>query len=429
MAEPDGGAAPAPGAHIAVALLFLIGLVNYIDRSAMSVLQVPLKAELRLSDEQMGLLMGFAFFIPYTALSIPMARLADRGNRKLILIAALLLWSAMTCAVGVAGSFLVLLLLRAGVAIGEACCLPTSYSLIADYYPKRYHGTAIAMLGATFPLGSMMGLVLGGQLEFALGWRGAFLAIGVLGICLAPLLMVAMKEPVRKRGEDGAAPRSPKLVEALGGMWRRKAFRFCILGLGTQSIASISLLTWAVPFYTRSFDLDLAQASLLVGFGMSLAGAAGTLGGGLVGDRIAKHHPGRLMLMCALAAILATPVALLQLLTGNLTVSIGVALVSSVFVSAYLAPCNAYIQRLAAPGTRALSAAAGVTVAAVIGGGLAPWGVGRLSDHLGAVTGSAATGLRYAVAFSILSCVLAAVCFWLSSRALENADKPSGRMA
>jgi len=411
-----------PGAHLALGLLFAIGLVNYIDRVAMSVLQVPVKAELLLTDEQIGLLMGFAFFIPYTALSIPMARLADRSNRKAILIFALIIWSGMTFAVGLAGSFIFLLFLRVGVALGEACCLPTSYSLIADYYPKQKHGRAIAILGSTFPLGSMIGLVLSGHLGVELGWRGAFFAIGAVGLCLVPILMIGLKEPARTT--DGAGQvATPKLVGALCDIWRRKAFRYCILGLGMQSIVSISILTWAAPFYSRSFDLDLGQVAMLVGFVMAGAGAVGTLGGGVLGDKIARHRPSRLMLFPAFAAIIATPVAMLQFLTGNLVVSIVAALVSSVFANIYLAPCNALIQRLALPGTRALSAAVGVTAAAILGGGLGPWGVGKLSDYLSGVTGSPADGLSYAIAIFMLAGVLSAYFFWLSAR---HMDRDSG---
>jgi len=418
----ETGAASVPRAHTALGLLFVIGLVNYIDRVAMSVLQVPVKADLHLSDEQIGLLMGFAFFIPYTMLSIPMARLADRSNRKVILIFALIVWSAMTFAVGLAGSFLILLFLRVGVALGEACCLPTSYSLIADYYPKEKHGRAIAILGATFPLGSMIGLVLSGHLGEELGWRGAFFAIGALGICLVPILMIGLKEPARATAVPGQSA-TPPVKNALRDIWQRKAYRFCILGLGMQSIVSISLLTWAAPFYSRSFNLDLGQVAMLVGFVMAGAGALGTLGGGFLGDKLARHRRSRLMLIPAIAAILATPFAILQFLTGNLALSIGAALVSSILANAYLAPCNALIQRLALPGTRALAAAVGVTSAAVFGGGLGPWGTGKLSDHLSGVVETPADGLRYAIIATLLAGILSALFFWLSARHLDREDK------
>ena len=190
-----------------------------------------------------------------------------------------------------------------------------------------------------------------------------------------------------------------------------------------QSIVSISILTWAAPFYSRSFDLDLGQVAMLVGFVMAGAGAVGTLGGGVLGDKIARHRPSRLMLFPAFAAIIATPVAMLQFLTGNLVVSIVAALVSSVFANIYLAPCNALIQRLALPGTRALSAAVGVTAAAILGGGLGPWGVGKLSDYLSGVTGSPADGLSYAIAIFMLAGVLSAYFFLLSAR---HMDRDSG---
>jgi predicted MFS family arabinose efflux permease len=411
--------------HLALGLLFAIGLVNYIDRVAMSVLQVPVKTELQLSDEQIGLLMGFAFFVPYTLLSIPMARLADRGNRKLVIVLALALWSAMTFFVGLANSFAMLLFLRVGVALGEACCLPTSYSMIANIFPKEKLGRAIAIFGTTFPIGSMIGLVASGQLDAQLGWRQSFFAIGALGLVLVPVVMIGLKEPVRESANQATAPKV-KLTEAMLDIWRRKAFRYCILGLGMQSIVSIALLTWAAPFYSRSFNLDLGTVSLLVGFVMAGAGAIGTLGGGLLGDRLARRRPRRLMFLPAVAALVATPFALLQLLTGNLAVSVTAALVCSLLANAYLAPCNALIQRLARHGTQALAAAVGVTGAAILGGGLGPWGAGRLSDNLAELTGSPADGLRYAVAAFMLAGLPAAYFFWLSMRHLEREETSGG---
>src|SRR5690606_511681 len=133
----------------------------------------------------------------------------------------------------------------------------------------------------------------------------------------------------------------------------------------------------------------------------------------------ARNRTSRLMHFPAIASIIATPVAMLQFLTDNLGISIGAALVSSILANIYLAPCNALIQRLTLSGTRALSAAVGVTAAAILGGGLGPWGAGKLSDYLSGVTGSSADGLRYAIAIFLLAGLLSAYFFWLSARHLD----------
>jgi MFS family permease len=235
------------------------------------------------------------------------------------------------------------------------------------------------------------------------------------------VVLIGLKEPVREAANQARSIKV-KLSDALAEFWRRKAFRYCILGLGMQSIVSIALLTWAAPFYSRSFDLDLGTVSLLVGFVMAGAGAIGTLGGGLLGDRLARRRPSKLMFLPAVAAVIATPLALLQLLTGNLAVSVTAALVCSLLANVYLAPCNALIQRLARRGTQALAAAVGVTAAAILGGGLGPWGAGRLSDYLAGLTGSPADGLRYSVAAFMLAGLPAAYFFWLSMRHLESEE-------
>lgn len=411
----------------ALGLLFLIGLVNYIDRVAMSVLQVPIKLEFGLTDQQIGLLIGFAFFVPYIVLSIPLARMADRGGRKIILLAALLVWSGMTALSGAAGSFALLVVLRLGVAMGEACCLPVSYSLIADYFPKRGHGRAIAYFGVAFPIGSMLGFLGSGWLAEHLGWRNAFYIIGSIGLILAPLVAVFFREPARTAvPAKGPQPQAAKFLPTLIGFWQDRAFRYCILGLGAQSIVAISILTWSTAFYVRVFGMELADAALLVGLVLAGAGAIGTLTSGLVCDWLAKSDQRWLMRVPALAAVAALPLTLLQFLSGSLHVSIGAGVFAAVFANFYLAPTNVVIQRLAKPDTRAVAAAVGITVAAVIGGALGPWGTGVLSDALAASSGSLGQGLRAALGISMLPGVAAAALYAMAARHLPaTAPEPT----
>src|SRR3954449_5138148 len=185
----------------ALAILFVLALSNYIDRTILSIMQVALKRDLHLSDTQLGTLTGLSFAIFYTTLALPIARLADRVARKYVLAGALTVWTLMTAASSLAGGYLSLLACRVGVAAGEAGCVPATHSLISDYFPRHRRATAMAIWGLALPLGGMLGFAFGGKLTAALGWRETFFVIGLSGLALAPVMLVFLKEPQRGRFE------------------------------------------------------------------------------------------------------------------------------------------------------------------------------------------------------------------------------------
>ena len=165
-------------------LLLLTGVYtfNFIDRQILVILQEPIKAELGLSDTQLGLLTGFAFAILYVTLGIPVARWADKGSRKLIIAISLALWSGMTALSGLAQNYLQLFLARVGVGIGEAGCSPPSHALVSDYYPPEKRASALAVYSTGIYLGIFVGFIVGGYIAKEFGWRVAFYAVGIPGI-------------------------------------------------------------------------------------------------------------------------------------------------------------------------------------------------------------------------------------------------------
>src|SRR4051794_28595059 len=165
----------------ALAILFVLALSNYLDRTILSIMQVALKRDLHLSDTQLGTLTGLSFAIFYTTLALPIARLADRAVRKYVLTAALAIWTLMTAASGFATGYLPLLACRIGVAVGEAGCVPSTHSMITDFFPRHRRALAMAVWGLALPLGSMLGFAFGGKLTAALGWRETFMIVGLSG--------------------------------------------------------------------------------------------------------------------------------------------------------------------------------------------------------------------------------------------------------
>ena len=129
----------------ALSVLVVVYTFNFIDRQILSILLEPIKQDLGLSDTALGMLTGFAFALFYATLGIPIARLADRGNRRNLIAIALTVWSAMTAVSGLAQNFWHLLIARIGVGVGEAGCSPPAHSMIADYFPSENRATALGI--------------------------------------------------------------------------------------------------------------------------------------------------------------------------------------------------------------------------------------------------------------------------------------------
>ena len=418
-------AAPSGGYKwYALGVLMLVALFNYIDRQALSILQVPIKQELGLSDTQLGALTGLAFAFLYSTLAIPIARLADRKSRKRVLCGALVVWSLMTAGCGLATGFLMLAVMRMGVAVGEAGAVPATHAMLADFFPREQRATAIAIWTLAIPFGTMLGFAAGGWLSEAMGWRQAFLVLGGIGVALAPFVFFALREP--QRGATDLQPTAaevPPLREAVLTLWRLRAFRYSACAGGLMSYALYATLNWNAPFYSRVFGLPLGQ---LAGYLALLAGIGGGLGiylGGVMADRLGKRDARWYLGVPACAAFAAAPCILLQYFAGDSRLSLGFGFMTALLVNSYMPPVVATSQTLVPAGLRAFTSATLVLIVNLIGLGLGPLVTGMLSDWLAPQLGNEA--LRYAIASSSLAALLAA---WLFQRAAVHlpAELPTG---
>src|ERR1700722_18970218 len=199
---------------VALGVLFVVALFNYIDRSILSIMQVALKRDLHQTDTELGALTGLAFAIFYTTGALPIAWLADRLARKYVLTAALAVWTLMTAAGAGASGFVTLMACRIGVAVGEAGCVPTTHSMISDFFPRHRRALAMAFWGLSLPLGSMLGVFLGGQLNAAFGWRQNILIIDVGVFLIAPIILLVLKEPMRDRFDGGPTPGGSQMARS-----------------------------------------------------------------------------------------------------------------------------------------------------------------------------------------------------------------------
>jgi len=402
--------------RLALFALFLVSAFNYVDRTILSILQIPIKTELKLSDGQLGALTGLAFALFYATLSLPIARLADRYNRRWIIVISLALWSAMTAMCGMAMGFASLLFLRIGVAIGEAGSVPASVSLIADYYPPLRRATALSTWGLALPAGLMAGYAATGWLAGAVGWRLAFAIVGGTGLLLAPCVLAMLAEPGRGRYDPPtpAAATTVPIGTALMLLWRTQAFRYVVIAGMLHGFSQYSMMTWNAPFFVRSHGLSLGQVSSLMALLSGVAGAVGMYASGWIADRLALRDARWRVWIMAIAVGLTLPCALIQYLVPSVTVSIIAATFAAALMIAYYGPILATTQSAVSPTMRAFSNAVLLLVFNLFGLGLGPWTTGLLSDVLTAWLGHDA--LRYALSIALLPSGLAALLFLYAAR-------------
>src|SRR6187402_1349487 len=290
-----------------IALLTLLYVLNFIDRQLVGILGQPMKTELGLSDRQLGLLSGVAFALFYTTLGLPVARIAERKSRVGVIAASLALWSVMTALCGLARNVPELILARLGVGVGEAGYAPTAQSLIADLVPAERRATALSLFSLGIPAGMMIGAIAGGWLAQSLGWRMAFVWLGLPGVLLAIVLVFARREPPRAAG----TVEHPSLAAVALQLWRAPGFAHMAAGASIASFAGYGLTSFAVPLLMRSYGLPLREAATGFGLVAGVAIAIGIGSGGWLADGQKRDGgAGRVAAAGALIAALLFPIAL-----------------------------------------------------------------------------------------------------------------------
>ena len=382
----------------AMALLLAIYTSNFVDRQVLSVLQQPIKEELKLTDGQLGLLQGFAFAIFYSILGIPIARLAERRSRKTIIAVSVLVWSGMTALCGMAGSFGALFLFRVGVGVGEAGASPPAHSMIADYYPPQKRATALSIYSLGIPLGSLLGAVLGGLVAQRYGWRPAFFVVGAPGVLLAILSQFTLREPPRGHSEapasqtgdpagdalQDAASAAPSFGAVVRRLGSKPAFLHIAAGAALASFAGYGINAFAAPYYIRTFGLTLAQVGVVFGIVAGLGAGVGVLAGGLISDRAGRGDRRWYAWAPAIGTAVGAPLYMVAFLLPSWQASVAVLFVTGAFVYTYLGPSFGVMHNMVSPRMRATATALLFLIINLIGLGLGPTVVGLLSDAFAA---------------------------------------------
>jgi len=392
-------------------ILMVILAFNYVDRLALAVVLQDIKAELSVSDTQLGLLSGIAFALFYSLMGLPIARWADRGNRVVIITVTTLLWSVAVVLCGMATTFLQLLLIRVGVAVGEAGCIPPAHSLIADTFTREERPRAVARYMQGGPLSVVLGYCLAGWLSQFYGWRATFIVLGFPGLVLAALAWFTLTEPrsaklkvdsdaeVAALSPASATPTSlqvhPRLREVCATLWANKSFRHLLFCVSIVYFFTQGIGQWQPAFFMRSYGIGPGELGTWFTVIWGLGGVVGTYLGGEWAWRYASQNEQLQLKVMGVAYAVFGMISVGVYLSPNRYVALGLLGLASVGVNSTSGPLFATIQTLVPDRMRALSVALIYLFANLIGMGLGPLAAGALSDAFRPWAGD--ESLRYAL--------------------------------
>jgi MFS family permease len=414
----------------ALSLIFLVAVFNVCDRTIMSVLVPEIRAELGLTDRDLGILMGPAFAVVHVLAGLPIARLADRASRRTIIAAGLFAWSLLTMAQGLARSFPQLLAARMGVGIGEAAGSPPSHSLLADYAPPEKRARALAVLQIGALCGAGLGMAFGGWVNEIWGWRAAFVAVGVPGIALAAVVFLTLREPPRGVSDGLAAragepaPARENAFRAALHLLRTPSYAWMLAGVCAAGIVGIGRTAWEPTFLREVYGMGSAQAGLTYFLINPLPSAAGTLAGAWLVDSLARRDVRWYFWTPALANSITVPLSLAFLLwpethtLAGLPVAFAFSVAMSIVAAGAMPAILAMGQSLAPPRMRAFSAALWSMLFTFVGMGLGPFFVGDLTERLRPE--HAEQAVRYALAIVSGVPLLATVLFAVAARTVRQ---------
>ena len=405
--------------NYALGVLVVVYTFNFIDRQILSILLEPIKQDLGLSDSALGMLTGFAFALFYATLGIPIARFADRSNRRNLIAWALAIWSAMTAVSGLAQNFWHLLLARIGVGVGEAGCSPPAHSMLADYFPTENRATALGIYSLGIPFGILFGFIAGGWLNEFFGWRVAFFIVGVPGLLLAILVRFTLREPPRGMAEGRVADEEqPTIMETFRFLWSKRSFRHMAVGGGLTAFVGYGVITWVPSFLIRSYGMSTGDVGTYLGLILGIPGGIGIALGGYLADRYGARDTRWYLWIVSVALIASTPLFFGVYLSSTAFASLMFLILPILLGNFYQATTFSQTQGLVSLRMRSVAAAVLLFILNMIGLGAGPQAVGILSDILQPSYGD--ESLRYALLTLSTVHIWAAYHYYQAGKSLKD---------
>ena len=418
----------------ALGLLLVIYIFNFLDRQVVNILAEPIKQDLNLKDWQLGMMSGFAFAVFYTVLGVPIARLAETRNRGLIIASALAAWSGFTVMCGQAQNFLQLCLFRIGVGVGEAGCTPPAHSLISDYVPKEKRASALAFYSMGVPLGSLLGMAMGGVIADAYGWRIAFLVAGAPGLLLAVLAAFTLRETRSRLAADVAAAKAdqPSFGDSMRLLAGKRTFWLLAFAAALKSFISYGHAPFTASFFLRNHGEEVAGLAggfglqsvgflgLAIGLISGICGALSSITGGWIADKVGAKDVRNILIAPALAVIFSVPAFIAAMLADSAVLALALLMIPYLLNYFWYGPVYSTAQSIVPANMRATSAAVLLFIVNLIGLGLGPLLVGVLSDIFAEGVGlGVAEGVRWSLITVSLFGLLSGVLFWMARKSIK----------
>ncbi len=382
----------------ALVVLTIVYIFNFLDRQVLNILAEDIKLELKISDGQFGLLAGTAFAFLYTFLGIPIARLAERKNRSFIIAGALAVWSGFTTLSGGVTNYIQLMICRIGVGVGEAGGTPPAHSLIADYVPKEKRASALAFYSMGVPIGSFIGLAMGGMIADALGWRAAFLVAGVPGLILAVIVFFTIKEARVKLSQEATrirdAANKTTVWKVIAVLWSKPCFLLIAIAASLKAFISYGQASFHTQFFLRNHGAEVSELAAQFGLGdrgllgwvlgllVGVFGTMSTLIGGWIADKTARKDVRDTLIAPALAVLLSVPVYMAAMSVDSARLSFVLLIIPYLLTYFWYGPVYSATQGLVQPHMRATAAAIVLFIINFIGLGFGPMLVGYFSDFV-----------------------------------------------
>jgi MFS family permease len=393
-------------------ILFLINLLNYIDRQILFAVFPLIQYDLKITDTHLGLL-GSAFMIVYMFVAPVIGWLADRTPRQIWIALSAFLWSVATIFTGMAKNYAQILTARSFLGIGESGFTTVSPSFIAERFPPRSRAKILSFYGLALPLGSALGYLLGATIGQTIGWRNVFWLAGIPGIVLAVLVFFKIKDK-RALPEKKERPRASQYLKLL----KNKPFLFVCLAQAMGTFTLGGLAAWMPMYFHRYFNFSVAKAGMIFGAITIIAGAAGTALGGIIADRLLARTKKAYFITAALSFAAALPLGISAVLTSNSVVAIALFAAAIMFAFLQSGPLQAAIVSTTDIKIRSMAFALNIFIIHALGDALSPTAIGKLSDMY---------SLKTAVLIS-LSFIIPAVLFCYAAGKYYNGNCSGGKL-
>lgn len=422
---------PATRAGATLFFLFLANTLSWGDRALLGVVVDPIKHDLLLSDTQMSLLNGAIFIAFNLVAGVAISHWVDRGNRKLILLIGVAIWSLATAAIGTASGFVSLAIALVLVGVGEATVFPVALSMIGDLRAPAERPRAVALFQAGTFVGLVGGSILAGVLAAAHGWRWMFVVCGASGLGLVLAILLAVRDPQRRADPISLDPAADGDARgAIGRVLATPGFVPLSLGIGFLGTVGSVLGAWGPAFLQRSHHVPLAQVGAVIGPAVGISGIVGTVVGGLVATMLVRRRNSERagLLVPLIATPLATPFLVLFVFAPSLAGAMTATAAMTFLISLGVAPCFALGSGIVSHRVRALASTLMLFAFGLIGSAAAPFVVGAVSDAL--VPSYGIESLRFGLATMIVTPAIATVLLLVAYRRLGDVvPRAMGAMA